>query len=518
MEGMKKYIVLAGLFLTGLYGCGDFLEEDSKENTYATTCADLNELLVGDGYMNHCVLEENWSFSVKSKTDAYFPWLQVMDDDVEEIVVGEYDESSSIYQLRSFYNWEGDPFNLDGTLYTDPTWGRLYKHIGVLNVILDKVEEFTDEPEATRNAVKGQAHFLRGAYYYLLVNLYAKPYDPVTAETDLGVPVKLTAPVVDENFVRDPVADVYEQVVADLEEAIRLLEGYQPKTKRRVTQTAAKLFLSRVYCYMGQWDKVPALCEEVLKDGNYALKDLTTTKDTSWIDINSSEVLFSQGSYSINRVFFGDYAGNRKGLSSYRISDELVGLFAENDARRDLFFKQVDAGTLSCYVPRKTTADPVEQEYQFVSDCFCLRLSEAYLNLAEASAMTDGGEGRAQSILAELMGKRMTDAEAVTATGEALVKAIREERRRELCFEGHRWFDLRRYAVSPKFPETKNIKHVSYDYSYGDNTTPGIEKGYYMLPAYPDGGWVMPIPSEEIEQTDGAIVNNEREDCLLNQN
>lgn len=38
--------------------------------------------------------------------------------------------------------------------------------------------------------------------------------------------------------------------------------------------------------------------------------------------------------------------------------------------------------------------------------------------------------------------------------GEDLVNLIRDERRRELCFEGHRWFDLRRYAVNPKYPLT----------------------------------------------------------------
>lgn len=36
-----------------------------------------------------------------------------------------------------------------------------------------------------------------------------------------------------------------------------------------------------------------------------------------------------------------------------------------------------------------------------------------------------------------------------------------------------------------------------------------------MLPEYPDGGWLLPIPNEEIEQTDGSIVNNERQDCIL---
>ncbi len=96
-----------------------------------------------------------------------------------------------------------------------------------------------------------------------------------------------------------------------------------------------------------------------------------------------------------------------------------------------------------------------------------------------------------------------------------MIRLIRKERRREFCFEGQRWFDLRRYAVSSKFPETKSIKHVVYDYAYGDKSTPGVYRGYYQLPDYPDGGWVLPIPTQEIEQTEGSIVNNDRESCLF---
>ena len=54
-----------------------------------------------------------------------------------------------------------------------------------------------------------------------------------------------------------------------------------------------------------------------------------------------------------------------------------------------------------------------------------------------------------------------------------------------------------------------------YDYVYGDMNTVGSYRGYYVLPEYPDGGWLLPIPNEEIEQTDGSIVNNERQDCIL---
>lgn len=49
------------------------------------------------------------------------------------------------------------------------------------NVILDKVEEFTHDTEEDRNIIRGQSHFLRATYYYLLVNIYAKPYDPISS-------------------------------------------------------------------------------------------------------------------------------------------------------------------------------------------------------------------------------------------------------------------------------------------------------------------------------------------------
>ena len=56
MKCMKKVYFLVWMCLWGLTGCSDFLEEDSKENTYATSCSDLNELLVGSGYMEHRVV------------------------------------------------------------------------------------------------------------------------------------------------------------------------------------------------------------------------------------------------------------------------------------------------------------------------------------------------------------------------------------------------------------------------------------------------------------------------------
>ena len=534
---MKRYsvVIWIGLLFWGLTGCSDFLEEESNGIAYATNCKALDELLVGSGYMEHKVANNTEStLDPKGKKGSvYFPWLLVMDDDAECFLAGDFSATFPYTKLYGYYTWQAEPNNVESVLYTDQNWSRLYEHIGVANVVLDKVEEFTHDTEAARNAIRGQAHFIRATDYYFLVNFYAKAYDPITAGSDLGVPIKTTPYVEDENYVRDPVASVYNLIVDDLKKAIQYLDGYEPSTKRRATKAAAQVFLSRVYCYMGLWDSVPALCNAVLGDHlKYSLKDLkkvypmvSTSKDTSWMDTNSPEVIFTQGSNSINGVFAQMKVGSSEKMSmgAFRISDDLVNTFkkrtneatGEKDCRPDVFFK-TDAFH-DYYLPRKTKATPEgakNQEYQFVSDVFTLRVSEAYLNLAEAYAMTDQ-EGLAREILKKLMETRIQNLQPITESGEALVKLIREERRRELCFEGHRWFDLRRYAVSPRYPELKSLRHKTYDYSYAGKKAPGIYNGYYLLPEYPDGGWVFKIPTDEIKQTEGAIVDNNREDCIF---
>ena len=74
-------------------------------------------------------------------------------------------------------------------------------------------------------------------------------------------------------------------------------------------------------------------------------------------------------------------------------------------------------------------------------------------------AMLDNPAEEIEKVLNMLRSKRYKNGETekITATGQELANLIRDERRRELCFEGHRWFDLRRYAVSPRYPYKKEI-------------------------------------------------------------
>ena len=81
---------------------------------------------------------------------------------------------------------------------------------------------------------------------------------------------------------------------------------------------------------------------------------------------------------------------------------------------------------------------------------------------------------------------------------------IEAERRRELCLEGHRWFDLRRYMVCEKYPFTKEILKVYYVYDDSGNQI--IEKRVYKLEKN-DPAYTLPIPYEVLDYNTGMEDN-----------
>ena len=227
---------------------------------------------------------------------------------------------------------------MTGMELVDSDWKRLYEHIGYVNVIISYVKEFESDPEEIRHRITGEAQFLRGWYYYMLVNLYAKPYSKETAGKDLGVPLNITEFIEDKYFSRDPVEKVYEQIVLDLKNAADNLAGVVQPTFYRVNEAAARTLLSRVYLYMGEWQLAIDECDKVLALG-CKLRDMNGL-DEKWLNtVNSPEILFTQGSYAIgglmnnNTSRYGVIGGGR-----YRVSDELLTLYKKykNDGVVDL--------------------------------------------------------------------------------------------------------------------------------------------------------------------------------------
>ena len=234
------YVVLLLFFFSSF---DSFLEEYSQDLTYAKTASDLDELLIGDGYMK---ITENSVIGLGSTDGYYFPWIHVMDDDITQVETGWNADGSAFTALANFYLWAEYPYMQEGEEVSDGDWKRLYKHISSFNVILSKTETINDQPEEIER-IKGECYFLRGVYYFYLANIYAKPYSKSTASTDLGVPLKTTEYIEDVYFQRNTLEETYDRIVDDLTTAARLLKGKEHKTVYRAGFHAAHAFLSRVY-------------------------------------------------------------------------------------------------------------------------------------------------------------------------------------------------------------------------------------------------------------------------------
>jgi ragB/susD domain protein len=502
---MKKYLsLILGVVLFS--SCGKFLEEFSQDLAYAQSCADLDEILIGNGYM-----EQPLYFATASVYGTgYYPYIHVMDDDVSMSILGTgTDIINNLASYKNFYDWSDqltiNPANDEE--WEDKDWEKIYSHIGYLNVIIAHVNKFTQDSIEVRNRVEGEARFLRGAYYYLLTNLYANPYVKETAAREMGVPLNLTEDIEDKYYTRNSMEECYKVIVEDLKAAADKLKGVKQSTVYRVNELAARVLLSRVYLYMGEWQLALDECQKAMALDGIALVDLNTISDEEeeWSMLNTSnpEVLFTQGFSAVKTFYEGiDWFT----ICSFACSDELISLYDRyyaqgvEDLRLNAFFLTEDEEHYR-----------VNKGGENVYDCFVIRSAELYLNKAEAEAMLDKTE--ALTTIKALLYKRFEGGKIPNIDGlqgKELVSFIRDERRRELCFEAHRWFDLRRYAVSPKYPEKKSITHETYDKN-------GIREGNYVLKPYgEDPAWVLPIPGYEIVYNQGNLVDNpERESRKL---
>ena len=133
------------------------------------------------------------------------------------------------------------------------------------NTILGYIDKVSGSQEV-KNNLCGQAYVLRAYYYFLLVNYYGMPYNVGDPKTNLGVPLKLVMDVNDGFMKRNTVAEVYDQIVKDLEVGIQLLEEH-PKDMSlyKINALAGEAILCRVYLYMEDWDHALEYANKVLK-------------------------------------------------------------------------------------------------------------------------------------------------------------------------------------------------------------------------------------------------------------
>ena len=398
------------------------------------------------------------------------------------------------------------------------SWTEKYKLINVANNIiyaLKNVPQNTDAEKLGVIKVDGEARFLRAYYYFWLVNLYGKPYLASTASSDLGVPIKISEKVEDKLFQRNTVQAVYDLILSDLLQAETDLAQTGAQTSiYRADVTAVRFLLSRVYLYMQNWEKASEYAQKVID----VHPDLVTLSSTfgNFLSKSSVENIFSMGGSSLPS-FFSD------SFKAFQTSDELYNSYANNDLRKNAFWYKYNkfvgyAKVAPVTSDGKDVTDPQYYYYSYfyrwqnslspISDKFLFRSAEAYLLKAEADAYR-GEEDDSRTALNTLRRARFVSGSnyEVKATGKDLVDSIRLERRRELALEGQRWFDLRRYSVCEKYPESNAIVH-KYWYYKERNSSKKTECHVFTFEPN-DKAYVLNIPQSVLDYN-SEMQNNER--------
>lgn len=495
---MKKiiYIIVAAILLVG---CDSFLGDYSQDLVVPRTVSDFDEIMLGSLYIPSKTVSE-----LRQGTPGW--WLHILDDDINTVLTAT--ASRGTFEMKPYYygytTWQMEVGRqYDGSSVNDDsyTWRDLYQRINVANIVLKEIDDVdinSPKDYSSIDRIKGECYFLRAQFYFTLVNIYADAYSPKDAKSTLGIPIKLTEYVEhdkdkDSQFERMSVDEVYKQIVSDLNSSIdHFTKTDEKKPSFRASKEAAMLLLSRVYLFMQDWEN-SIKASEMFLENTKALFNYTTVTDGVAISDESPELVFSQGALNLQNVFTalgGDFC----------ISSDLYDLYEDNDSRKSLFFA-VSPSTDSVMLARKYKK---EVRRSYVSDVFMLRTSEAYLNLMEARVMNDDFAG-ATRIMDEFLEHRITNYEPKTYSNSELIDVVRNERRKELCLEGHRWFDLRRYAVNEKSPFKKDIIRAFAIYNW-DSRMQAEYVEYYKLEK-DDKSYTFSIPKSVLDFDTGMPDN-----------
>lgn len=345
-------------------------------------------------------------------------------------------------------------------------WRSPWVGIGQCNIVLTSLPDAEQMSDAVRNRCMGEAYFLRAHYYYILVRLYG------------GVPLRLTPYTPGEStaIARNTEEETYAQILEDCQNAIDLLPTkaeYDTENVGRACREAALTMMADIKLTLASdnaayYQDVIDLCNDIANLGY----DLTVCDFADNFDAtinNGTESLFEvQYSGSTEYDFWGNNPQS-SWLSTFmgpRNSDFVAGCYGWNlptqefmeqwedgDLRKDLTVlyegcPDFDGNTYSSsysntgYNVRKflVTKD-ISPEYNTSPANFVVyRYADVLLKKAEA--LNELGQTTEAATPLNIVRRRAGLSDVSGLSQDEMREAIIHERRMELAFEGHRWFDL----------------------------------------------------------------------------
>lgn len=387
-------------------------------------------------------------------------------------------------------------------------WGNFYEGITNCNLVLANVPSINMDT-TLRSRILGEAKFLRAWYYFKLVNIFGE------------VPIVLTPLTPAQmQIAQSPVKDIYESVIEpDLKTALQVLPAsYTGADVGRVTSGAAAALLAKVYLFQEKWDSSLLYSNMVINSGRYQLMKIYS-QNFDGLHKNNQESIFEvqmlggqtpNVGNALNQWFapqiVGGYycdAPNQNFVNEFEeTSDSVYDPRLDYTVGRDSMLwnngevYQSSWSPQTGYLTRKWQQPLSESPIIGQGNCDYVAIRYADILLCNAEALNELGQTSAAIVPLNLVRKRaresylydstlvgygtipaglLPDVPSVSQTQVRM--AIIHERRVELGFEFHRFFDLMRYGANPNLGPAYVNGLINRDgvtgFSYSsDNTFP----------------------------------------------
>jgi len=320
-------------------------------------------------------------------------------------------------------------------LWISTAWVNIYRVVNIANLLIAEVPNIQDDTFTNRERVLGEAYAVRALAYFDLLRIFGYHWD-TTSEN--GLPLLLD-PIENNDFnlipdlARSNVSDTYNQILSDLGDAISRMEGYTNNT--RMNYWAAVALRARVHLYAGNYPQAFTDANAVIESGQYSLPadlaDVFLTTGTS------SESIFDLVFDDQDQSSLFTFTFQR---DEYNVNPSLTDSFEEDDARADLFI-----------FTRGSDRPAKWSDSNNANNVKVLRLAEMYLIRAEAAAFANNDPNAGNDDLNEIRDRAGLDDVEDFADFDEFIDALLQERRAELNYEGHRFFDIVRFDKLGEF-------------------------------------------------------------------
>ena len=377
-------------------------------------------------------------------------------------------------------------------LKTSSFYNQAYAYINRWNTIITLVDNSKGE-ESTKQLAKAEAKINRAYDHFLLVNTYAKGYDPQTAATDGGICI-MDKFDLEAQPAKSTVAQVYDFIQKDIEDALPYLQE-KPLDVYHPSLAFAYAFKAKVHLFKREIAKAREAAEKSLSYNNQIFDMVAYSKQGGPTVVtvpaaNNVEVLSYQYMTGYNEMNFA---------YQYVISPELRTLFGTNDARFNLFFNTTSATNLD---QGSNTAYWSVVYTRFFYPTVGMKTTEVYLMQAECLAREDKF-AEAVGVLNTLRAKRIVSGTvnlAVPTTRAATMQLVISERRKELLLGFNRFFDLKRLNT-----ETEYAKTVTRVFPLVNKTV--AQKTYTLQPN--SKLYVIPFPLSALTKNPKLTLNTD---------